>query len=88
MGFQDAYEAYVLTGANAGITTEEVGRAFMDKYLQDKQGTEMERTARAHASLDDAFRACGPVSAGLQGILNIKCFTLCNDLLRQETGRK
>lgn len=84
MDFQETYRAYVLTGANAG-TMEEVGRKFVEELKKDSEGSAADRLTRAYQRLDNAYRGCGQMRTDLVGIINLECFSLCNDLLRKET---
>lgn len=87
MSFNTTYKAYVGTEGNAG-TMEEVGKQFIADYLQDMNGTETDKVARAYARLDDAFKGCGPIVQDRKSIINLECFVHCSGLLSKEAGRK
>ncbi len=86
MEFQDTYKAYVLTQGRVG-TMEELGRRFIADYLNDRQGTELGRVARAYDRLDDAFRHCNTIGDSQTDLINLECLAWCTNLMITEGSK-
>ncbi|MEK6864507.1 MAG: hypothetical protein AABX27_04390 [Nanoarchaeota archaeon] len=88
MDFKETYRACVLTEGK-GCTYETLGSKFIEEFRQDTKGSANDRFLRAYKKLDEVWQGCGgPMRTDLVGIVNLECFSLCNDLLRTEAGKK